>query len=460
MDGFAVRAADTARRAADRGDASPPAAPSRGALEAGEAIEISTGGVVPDGADAVVPIERVAVGGDDDRVPERRRLGRQRPDARRGRRAGDEPCSRPGRPAHAGAARRARGLRGRERRAAPAAPACGDRGHRHGAAPAGRDARSGRDLRVERRHARRGARRGRSRRRAARGVADDTEAAHRAGARASARGRRASSPPEASRSARTTSCAASQARARRRRRCSGASRCDRASRSRSASAARRSSSASRATRSRRSSARSCSSCPRCARSRATPTRRRGSGRASSRAAVRRRPERDDFVRARDRRGPRTARSSTRSSGQESHMIVRTTGCRRARARAARRRRALPAGGSVRFAAALTPLSVSGAGPTGSGRPRARRAERRRPPRRSARAIVVHGMNPSVISETSVERRVEPSPSCVPIADGGQRRAREADAVERGRAASRSGARAAAARARRRATAARRRGRTG
>jgi len=58
MDGFAVRAADTpgtlpvvARSAAGL--------PAGQSLGAGEAIAISTGGVVPDGADAVIPIEYV-----------------------------------------------------------------------------------------------------------------------------------------------------------------------------------------------------------------------------------------------------------------------------------------------------------------------------------------------------------------------------------------------------------------
>jgi molybdopterin molybdotransferase len=58
MDGFAVRAADTPgkltvveRIAAGR--------PARRELAAGEAMAIATGGVVPDGADAVVPIEVV-----------------------------------------------------------------------------------------------------------------------------------------------------------------------------------------------------------------------------------------------------------------------------------------------------------------------------------------------------------------------------------------------------------------
>jgi molybdopterin molybdotransferase len=57
MDGFAVRAADTPGRLSvvERIAAGRPA--SR-ALEPGEAMGIATGGVVPEGADAVVPIER------------------------------------------------------------------------------------------------------------------------------------------------------------------------------------------------------------------------------------------------------------------------------------------------------------------------------------------------------------------------------------------------------------------
>src|SRR4051794_9751917 len=68
MDGFAVRADDVpgelpvvARVAAGR--------PVERALCAGEAMEISTGGVVPDGADAVVPIEKVEEAGDRIRIP-------------------------------------------------------------------------------------------------------------------------------------------------------------------------------------------------------------------------------------------------------------------------------------------------------------------------------------------------------------------------------------------------------
>jgi molybdopterin molybdotransferase len=61
MDGYALRAADTpgrlpvvARVAAGR--------PAPRALEAGEAMGIATGGVVPDGADAVIPVEYVVEG--------------------------------------------------------------------------------------------------------------------------------------------------------------------------------------------------------------------------------------------------------------------------------------------------------------------------------------------------------------------------------------------------------------
>ena len=69
MDGYAVRSADLPgsltivdRSAAGR--------PSGTTLGVGEAIEISTGAVVPDGADSVVPIERVDVAGETVTVPE------------------------------------------------------------------------------------------------------------------------------------------------------------------------------------------------------------------------------------------------------------------------------------------------------------------------------------------------------------------------------------------------------
>jgi len=69
MDGFALRAADTPgllpiveRIAAGR--------PAPRPLVAGEAMGIATGGVVPKGADAVVPIERVTVEGEQVEIPE------------------------------------------------------------------------------------------------------------------------------------------------------------------------------------------------------------------------------------------------------------------------------------------------------------------------------------------------------------------------------------------------------
>jgi molybdopterin molybdotransferase len=57
MDGYAVRACDTPGRLTVVGH-SAAGKPETRALGAGEAIVISTGAVVPDGADAVVPIER------------------------------------------------------------------------------------------------------------------------------------------------------------------------------------------------------------------------------------------------------------------------------------------------------------------------------------------------------------------------------------------------------------------
>jgi molybdopterin molybdotransferase len=69
MDGFAVRAADTPGRLpiVFRVAAGLPA---DRPLDPGEAMEISTGGVVPEGADAVVPIENVVVSGNDVEVEE------------------------------------------------------------------------------------------------------------------------------------------------------------------------------------------------------------------------------------------------------------------------------------------------------------------------------------------------------------------------------------------------------
>lgn len=69
MDGFALRAADTPARLpiVERVAAGRPASRP---LESGEAMGIATGGVVPEGADAVVPIERVTVEGEHVDVPE------------------------------------------------------------------------------------------------------------------------------------------------------------------------------------------------------------------------------------------------------------------------------------------------------------------------------------------------------------------------------------------------------
>src|SRR4051812_39250147 len=57
MDGFAVRAADTPGDLRVAGESSA-GSPSTAELGPGEAIRISTGAVVPTGADAVVPVER------------------------------------------------------------------------------------------------------------------------------------------------------------------------------------------------------------------------------------------------------------------------------------------------------------------------------------------------------------------------------------------------------------------
>ena len=64
MDGYAVRAADTPGGLPIVGHAAA-GRPAQRSLGAGEAIEISTGAVVPDGADAVIPVERVEVGRDE-----------------------------------------------------------------------------------------------------------------------------------------------------------------------------------------------------------------------------------------------------------------------------------------------------------------------------------------------------------------------------------------------------------
>ena len=67
MDGYALRAADTPGEL-PVGFRIAAGVPSPRALTAGEAMEISTGGAVPEGADAVIPIERVATSDNGNRV--------------------------------------------------------------------------------------------------------------------------------------------------------------------------------------------------------------------------------------------------------------------------------------------------------------------------------------------------------------------------------------------------------
>ena len=69
MDGYAIRSADTPGRLEVVGKVAA-GRPEFRTLRAREAIDISTGGVVPEGADAVVPVERVRVGDDGVDVPE------------------------------------------------------------------------------------------------------------------------------------------------------------------------------------------------------------------------------------------------------------------------------------------------------------------------------------------------------------------------------------------------------
>ncbi len=69
MDGFAVRSVDTPGTLSVVGSVAA-GQPSSRPLETGEAMGISTGGVVPDGADAVVPIEIVAVSGNSVTIPD------------------------------------------------------------------------------------------------------------------------------------------------------------------------------------------------------------------------------------------------------------------------------------------------------------------------------------------------------------------------------------------------------
>jgi len=74
MDGFAVRSADLPATSRIAGE-SAAGSPFEGGLEPGGAVAISTGGVVPDGADAVVPIESVVVRDNSVQIPESAEAG-------------------------------------------------------------------------------------------------------------------------------------------------------------------------------------------------------------------------------------------------------------------------------------------------------------------------------------------------------------------------------------------------
>ena len=257
MDGFALRAADApgtlpivARIAAGR--------PATRALEAGEAMAIATGGVVPDGADSVVPIEDVE--------ETRRRASRSRPPLAKAKTSGraEATCAqgdtvvaagtRLG-PAHVGALAAA----GVAARALPPRAARRRGRHGHRARRSRRAARPGRDLRRERLHPRdAGAKRGRRGRAPAAGQGRRRRDARRD--RARPRGRRARHDRRRL-GRRLRPRARGRGGARRRGGLLARRRAARASRSRSACAAARSSSGCRATRSRRSSASSSSSGP-------------------------------------------------------------------------------------------------------------------------------------------------------------------------------------------------------
>ena len=123
MDGYAVRAADTAAapvRLRVVGELPAGRAPTI-PVGAGEAIRIMTGAPMPDGADAVVMVERTHRDGDDVVVDEAARAGRARAAGRRRLEAGDRRV-RGGHGAHARAPRCAREPR-RARGALPPAAA-------------------------------------------------------------------------------------------------------------------------------------------------------------------------------------------------------------------------------------------------------------------------------------------------------------------------------------------------
>ena len=320
MDGYALRADDTPGPAAGRLPAIAAGLPAERALEAGEAMAISTGGAVPEGADSVVPIEIVVESDNELEVPAPVELGANVRPIGGDVRAGDLLLSAGTR---VGAAQigalAAAGRRGAARRA----EAEGRRPqHRDGAACARRAARArGRSTSRTRRCSRRP-----SRPPVPRSSASARSRTTRVstGGRSSAASRRTCwSARAASRSARTTSSAGSWPSSESRR-TSGASPSGRASRSRSASAGGRSSSGCRATRSRRSSGWSSSCGRRCSRCRARPIRSRPTRSRRLAAPLRRNAARDELARARTRRDA-DGTVLEPLTGQESHMIARAAG---------------------------------------------------------------------------------------------------------------------------------------
>ena len=160
MDGFAVRAADLPGTLRIGGESAAGRSFDE-ELEPGCAVAISTGAVVPAGADAVVPIENVVRSDNGVEILAACRARRAHPSPGRRccrrRAGGSRRCD-----AHPGTPRGRRGLR--DRRAPVRAPAaCRRARDRHRARRSRRGAEAGPDLRDERAHALRCAGRGRRR---------------------------------------------------------------------------------------------------------------------------------------------------------------------------------------------------------------------------------------------------------------------------------------------------------
>ena len=149
MDGYAVRAADTAPGVALRLAGGVAAGEvSAEALAPGTAAAISTGAALPPGADAILQSELATVGDGTRDARAGARAGRARALPRRGRARGRRAGAR-GRAADAAAAVRA-GVGGRGRRGRASPPAAAPARHGVGAAAARRAARAGPDPRVQR----------------------------------------------------------------------------------------------------------------------------------------------------------------------------------------------------------------------------------------------------------------------------------------------------------------------